>query len=143
MKVVVIVVVVVVVESCSYTLVDAVGELLVLLVPLRCISCWWWCCCCCWAAGSRPSRCRFFCFIRLFWNQIFTWVSFSCSADAISIRLARVRYLLKWNSFSSSVSCLLVKFVRPVLFISSMAALLPFITCDLVTTGDWFNIICC
>ena len=31
------------------------------------------------------------------------------------MRLARVRYLLKWNSFSSSVSCLLVKFVRPVL----------------------------
>lgn len=46
-----------------------------------------------------------------------TWVSFSCRAFAISIRLALVRYLLKWNSFSSSVSCLLVKFVRPVLLV--------------------------
>ena len=46
-----------------------------------------------------------------------TWVSFSCSAAAISILLARVRYLLKWNSFSSSVSCLVEKFVLPVLLI--------------------------
>lgn len=49
-----------------------------------------------------------------------TCVSFNCSAFAISIRRARVKYLLKWNSFSNSVSCLLVKFVRPVL--------LPFIS---------------
>lgn len=28
------------------------------------------------------------------------------------MRLALVKYLLKWNSFSSSVSCLFVKFVR-------------------------------
>jgi len=42
-----------------------------------------------------------------------TCVSLRPSAEAISMRLARVRYLLKWNSFSSSVSCLLVKFVRP------------------------------
>ena len=47
--------------------------------------------------------------------EISTWVSFSWSAAAISIRLARVRYLLKWNSFSSSVNCLVEKFVRPVL----------------------------
>lgn len=65
--------------------------------------------------SNWASRRRFFCFIRLFWNQIFTWVSFSPSAAAISIRRARVRYLLKWNSFSSSVSCLFVKFVRPIL----------------------------
>lgn len=131
-----------------YTLEDAVGELLVLLVPLRCMvsCCCCWCrWCCCWATGSRPSRCRFFCFIRRFWNQIFTWVSLSCSADAISIRRARVRYRLKWNSFSSSVSCLLVKLVRPVLFISIIAALLPPtpIACERVTeTGDWFNMFC-
>lgn len=66
------------------------------------------------SGAIRPSFMRFFCFIRRFWNQIFTCVSFSCSADAISIRLARVRYLLKWNSFSNSVSCLVVKLVRPV-----------------------------
>lgn len=51
-----------------------------------------------------------------------TCVSFSCSEVAISMRLARVRYLLKWNSFSSSVSCFVVKLVRPVLL---LAALLP------------------
>lgn len=66
------------------------------------------------STGIKPSFIRFFCFIRLFWNQIFTCVSFSCNADAISIRLALVKYLLKWNSFSNSVSCLFVKFVRPV-----------------------------
>lgn len=66
------------------------------------------------SAGMRPSFIRFFCFILLFWNHIFTCVSFSCNADAISILLALVRYLLKWNSFSSSVSCLFVKLVLPV-----------------------------
>lgn len=64
--------------------------------------------------GSNPSFSRFFCFIRLFWNQIFTWVSFNCKAAAISTRRALVKYLLKWNSFSSSVSCLVVKLVRTV-----------------------------
>lgn len=67
------------------------------------------------SGGMSPSFMRFFCFIRLFWNQILTCVSLSCSAAAISIRLARVRYLLKWNSFSNSVNCLVVKLVRPVL----------------------------
>lgn len=62
--------------------------------------------------GNRPSRSIFLCFMRLFWNQIFTCVSLSWRLLAISVRLARVRYLLKWNSFSSSVSCLVVKFVR-------------------------------
>jgi len=61
------------------------------------------------------SRIRFFCFILLFWNHILTCVSLSPKEAAISILRARVRYLLKWNSFSSSVSCLLVKFVRPML----------------------------
>lgn len=64
-----------------------------------------------WAAW--PSFNRFFCFIRRFWNQIFTWVSLRHSAAAISMRRALVKYLLKWNSFSSSVSCLFVKLVRP------------------------------
>ena len=63
--------------------------------------------------ATVPSFIRFFCFIRLFWNHILTWVSLSPNAAAISIRRARVRYLLKWNSFSNSVSCLFVKFVRP------------------------------
>ena len=99
------------------------------------------------SCGISPSFIRFFCFIRRFWNQIFTWkgftwegdpscrrqgiwelcclvafqlltwVSLSCSAAAISILLARVRYLLKWNSFSSSVSCFVEKLVLPVLLI--------------------------
>lgn len=67
------------------------------------------------SGGISPSFILFFCFIRLFWNHIFTCVSFSCKAEAISMRLALVRYLLKWNSFSSSVSCLFVKLVLPVL----------------------------
>lgn len=65
--------------------------------------------------GMRPSFMRFFCFMRRFWNQIFTCVSLSWSAVAISIRRARVRYLLKWNSFSNSVNCFVVKLVLPVL----------------------------
>lgn len=69
------------------------------------------------SAGISPSFMRFFCFMRLFWNQIFTCVSFNCKDCAISILRARVRYLLKWNSFSSSVSCFVVKFVRPVLLL--------------------------
>lgn len=46
-----------------------------------------------------------------------TCVSFSCRALAISMRRARVKYLLKWNSFSNSVNCLFVKFVRPELLL--------------------------
>lgn len=65
--------------------------------------------------GRSPSFSRFFCFMRRFWNQIFTWVSLSCRDAAISTLRARVRYLLKWNSFSSSVSCLVVKLVRTAL----------------------------
>lgn len=56
---------------------------------------------------------RFFCFILRFWNQILTCVSFKDRAAAISRRRCRVRYLLKWNSFSSSVSCLVVNVVLP------------------------------
>lgn len=74
------------------------------------------------SAGIKPSFIRFFCFMRRFWNHIFTWVSLSCNAVAISMRLARVRYLLKWNSFSNSVSCLVVKLVRPVLLAPPPAA---------------------
>ena len=66
------------------------------------------------SGGINPSFMRFFCFIRRFWNQIFTCVSLSCSVLAISILLARVRYLLKWNSFSNSVNILVVKLVRAV-----------------------------
>ena len=67
------------------------------------------------SGGISPSFMRFFCFILRFWNQILTWVSLSWRAPAISILLARVRYLLKWNSFSNSVNCLVVKLVLPVL----------------------------
>ncbi|TNN51622.1 hypothetical protein EYF80_038198 [Liparis tanakae] len=44
--------------------------------------------------------------------KIFTCVSLSSRLAATSTLLPRVRYLLKWNSFSSSVSCLVVKLVR-------------------------------
>lgn len=65
------------------------------------------------AGGTRPpSRSRFFCFMRRFWNQILTCVSLSSRVAAISTLRARLRYLLKWNSFSSSVSCRVVKLVR-------------------------------
>lgn len=43
-------------------------------------------------------------FILLFWNQILIWFSVRFRLVAISIRLVRVRYLLKWNSFSNSTS---------------------------------------
>lgn len=65
------------------------------------------------AGGTRPpSRSRFFCFMRRFWNHILTCVSLSSRVAAISTLRARLRYLLKWNSFSSSVSCRVVKLVR-------------------------------
>jgi len=76
------------------------------------------------SAGISPSFMRFFCFILRFWNQIFTCVSFRAKACAISILLALVRYLLKWNSFSSSVSCFVVKLVLPVLFAPAILLLL-------------------
>jgi hypothetical protein len=41
-------------------------------------------------------------FIRRFWNQILICRSDKQSACAISMRLRRVKYRLKWNSFSSS-----------------------------------------
>lgn len=50
-------------------------------------------------------------------KMVLTCVSLSCRALAISIRRARVKYLLKWNSFSNSVNCLFVKFVRPELLL--------------------------
>ena len=61
-------------------------------------------------------------FENFVWPQVaesrrLTWVSLSWRAAAISILLALVRYLLKWNSFSSSVSCFVEKLVRPVLLI--------------------------
>lgn len=47
----------------------------------------------------------FFHFIRLFWNQILICLSERQRVWAISIRRRLVRYLLKWNSFSSSRTC--------------------------------------
>ena len=52
------------------------------------------------------------CFIRRFWNQTLTWRSVRSSEAAISMRRGRQRYLLKWNSFSNSRSCVLVYAVR-------------------------------
>lgn len=61
------------------------------------------------SSSSSPLVCEqlinlfsFFHFIRRFWNQIFIWRSVRHSACAISMRRLRVRYLLKWNSFSNS-----------------------------------------
>lgn len=48
------------------------------------------------------------CFMRLFWNQTFTWRSVRSREAAISMRRGRHRYLLKWNSFSSSRSWVFV-----------------------------------
>jgi len=55
----------------------------------------------------------FFHFIRRFWNHIFICRSVRHSACAISIRRLRVRYRLKWNSFSSSSVWYLVYVCRP------------------------------
>ena len=52
------------------------------------------------------------CFMRRFWNQTLTWRSVRSSEAAISMRRGRQRYLLKWNSFSSSKSWVLVYAVR-------------------------------
>lgn len=61
------------------------------------------------AGADRPfvlgSLWSFFHFIRLFWNQILICLSERQSEWAISIRRRLVRYLLKWNSFSSSRTC--------------------------------------
>lgn len=50
----------------------------------------------------------FFHFIRRFWNQILTCRSERLRVFAISLLRELHRYLLKWNSFSSSKSCLFV-----------------------------------
>ena len=54
----------------------------------------------------------FFHFILRFWNQILICLSDRHSVCAISMRRLRVRYLLKWNSFSSSKACCRVYAVR-------------------------------
>lgn len=52
--------------------------------------------------SSFPIFVSFFAFILRFWNQILICLSVKLSVWAISIRLLRVRYRLKWNSFSNS-----------------------------------------
>lgn len=52
--------------------------------------------------GNLSLLFSFFHFIRLFWNQILTCRSVSPKACDTSMRLLRVRYGLKRNSFSSS-----------------------------------------
>lgn len=59
----------------------------------------------CWTLSFMPR----FHFMRLFWNQILIWFSVNLRSLEISSLRARVRYLLKWNSFSSSTSCFWVK----------------------------------
>ena len=88
--------------------------LLLGLVVVSCDCCWF---CCppfwlllvllfCWfffltffVLGSLLS---FFHFILRFWNQILICLSLKQSECAISILLLRVKYRLKWNSFSNS-----------------------------------------
>ena len=48
---------------------------------------------------------HFLCFMRLFWNQIFTCLSVRLSCAASSARRSFVKKWLKWNSFSNSRSC--------------------------------------
>ena len=48
---------------------------------------------------------HFLCFMRRFWNQIFTCLSVRLSWAASSARRSFVKKWLKWNSFSSSRSC--------------------------------------
>ena len=59
------------------------------------------------SGGSRCCVCRL-CFMRRFWNHTLTCLSVRSNKAAISTRRGRHRYLLKWNSFSSSSSCVLV-----------------------------------
>lgn len=63
--------------------------------------------------GSPLVLFSFFHFMRRFWNHILIWRSVRHSACAISIRLLRVRYRLKWNSFSSSSVWYRVYVCRP------------------------------
>ena len=63
---------------------------------------------------TGPLHCLL-CFIRLFWNHTLTCRSVRSNAPAISIRRGRHKYLLKWNSFSSSNNWLLVYAVRNLL----------------------------
>ena len=53
---------------------------------------------------------------RLFWNQIFTWVSVSFSCALNSARSAMERYCFSRNFFSSAFSCCVVKGVRGLRF---------------------------
>ena len=61
--------------------------------------------------SSITCVCRLY-FMRRFWNHTLTWRSVRSRDAAISIRRGRHRYLLKWNSFSSSSSCVFVYAVR-------------------------------
>lgn len=63
--------------------------------------------------GSPFVLFSFFHFIRLFWNHILICLSVRHNAWAISIRLLRVRYRLKWNSFSNSKVWYRVYVCRP------------------------------
>lgn len=80
------------------------------------ISVWlsFWALCKCWLEVEEDlpfvfgSLWSFFHFILLFWNQILIWRSERQRVWAISMRRRLVRYLLKWNSFSSSKTCCLV-----------------------------------
>ena len=63
--------------------------------------------------GSPLVLFSFFHFMRRFWNHILIWRSVRHNACAISIRLLRVRYRLKWNSFSSSSVWYRVYVCRP------------------------------
>lgn len=55
---------------------------------------------------DMPSRRRncFLCFMRRFWNQVFTWVSLSPSADASSTRSGVDRYLLGYGQYIPKIN---------------------------------------
>ena len=91
-------------------------------MPMACR--WWWCwyarAGCIWCIGIasfKEVKLRsFFHFILRFWNQILICRSVTHRACAISIRRRRVRYRLKWNSFSNSRVWYRVYDVRPRFF---------------------------
>ena len=78
-----------------------------------------------WGGTTFCILCSFFHFILRFWNQILICLSLKQRAWAISILRLRVKYRLKWNSFSNSsvwyrvydVLCLLVS---PIAFTPSV-----------------------
>jgi hypothetical protein len=79
----------------------------------------------------------FLAFILRFWNQILICLSVNERIPAISTRLLRVKYLLKWNSFSSSRVWLL-EYVCRVRFSRAAASLIELF----LFVGDMPVVVC-